>query len=293
MSADSAPGHHATLAQAQAAALSQGLDHRDVQLMLQHVVQQSRSWVLTHDDKRLTGAQQLEFEQMCTRRLASEPMAYLLGDWEFYGHRLRTTPDVLIPRPDTETLVDWALEILRVQPGETNPHVLDMGTGSGAIAISLASACPKATVLATDISVAALAIAEENIARIAPKVATAHGSWWQAVPKGPMFDLIVSNPPYIAGDDHHLDALSYEPRSALTPGGDGLAAIREIVNAAPAHMRQGAWLLLEHGWDQAEQVRNLLAAAGLANPVTRHDIDGRERCTGAQLLKHPPTRQQT
>jgi len=283
VSASTAPLGQPNLAQALATARARGLDRLDAQLLLQHLLHQPRSWVLAHDDTLLLPAQQTEFETLCSRRLAGEPVAYLLGDWGFRGLSLRVSPAVLIPRPDTETLVDWALELLQQPLSTATPQVIDLGTGSGAVAISVARAWPAAQVVATDISEAALAVARDNIARLAPQVTTARGSWWQAVPGKRQFDLAVSNPPYIAGDDPHLMALTHEPQEALTPGADGLDAIRQIVADAPAHLRPGAWLLLEHGWDQAEQVATLMRAAGFALPLTRLDIDGRARCTGARL----------
>ena len=270
------------LAQALTRARQMGLDRLDAQWLLQHLMQQPRSWVLAHDDTQLSATQWAKFEALCTRRMSGEPVAYLLESWGFHGHRLRVTPDVLIPRPDTETLVDWALDLLRQDSSIKTPRVIDLGCGSGAVAISLACAVPDARVLATDISEAALAIARQNIQRLAPQINTASGSWWQAVPPGEQFDLALSNPPYIAEDDDHLAALAYEPRSALTPGGDGLGAIRQIASGAKAHLRSGAWLLLEHGWNQAEQVTTILKSAGLTAPQTRLDIDGRSRCTGAR-----------
>lgn len=269
------------VAQALVTARTRGLDRLDAQLLLQHLFQQPRSWLLAHDDTLLSAAQQAEFDTLCTRRLGGEPVAYLLGEWAFHGHRLRVSPEVLIPRPDTETLVEWALELLSQHPPVAEPQVIDLGTGSGAIAISVACAWPAAQVLATDVSAPALAVARGNIAQLAPRVTTAQGSWWQAVAGDRLFDLALANPPYIAGDDQHLAALGFEPRGALTPEGDGLDAIRQIVAGAPGHLRPGAWLLLEHGWDQAEQVTAILKSAGFGPAVTRPDIDGRARCTGA------------
>ncbi|OYU42336.1 MAG: hypothetical protein CFE44_24550 [Burkholderiales bacterium PBB4] len=188
---------------------------------------------------------------------------------------------MLIPRPDTETLVDWAIELLRQDAAIDQPKVIDLGTGSGAIAISVACAVPTVRMLATDVSEAALAVARDNCARLAPSITTAQGSWWQAVPDGSVFDLALSNPPYIAGNDPHLAVLTHEPRRARTPEGDGLEAIRQIVAGASQHLHPGAWLLLEHGWDQSEAVTAILQAAGFASTATRLDIDGRARCTGA------------
>jgi release factor glutamine methyltransferase len=271
-----------TLAQALAHTQRLGLDRLDAQLLLQHLLGRPRSWLLAHDDAPLEPAQAQRFEALCRRRADGEPLAYLIGVWGFHGHEFIVSPDVLIPRPDTETLVDWALELLRGMD-QDGAEVLDLGTGSGAIAISLALAHPSARVSATDVSGTALAIARQNIERLAPDAVTIWpGNWWQAVPDMARFDLVVSNPPYIAGDDAHLLGLAHEPRLALTPGGPGLSAIESIIMGAHRHLRQGAWLLIEHGWDQAESVRTLFTRAGYAAPTTRTDLDARERCTGAQ-----------
>jgi release factor glutamine methyltransferase len=161
--------------------------------------------------------------------------------------------------------------------------VLDLGTGSGAIALAVAHSHPAARVSATDLSPAALAVAQANAQRLHLAVSFSRGGWWQAVPGDACFDLVLSNPPYIAGDDPHLPALRHEPLLALTPGGDGLGALREIIAGAPAHLAPGGWLLLEHGWDQAEAVAALLRAAGFHSVATRFDLEGRPRCTGGRL----------
>jgi release factor glutamine methyltransferase len=188
------------------------------------------------------------------------------------------TPAVLVPRPDTEVLVDWALERL-VQPERS--CVLDLGTGSGAIAVTLAHRRPDATVTATDIDANALAVARGNAKSLGARVHFELGPWWQPV-CARSFDLVVSNPPYIAADDPHLVALAHEPQQALTPGGDGLDAIRQIVAGARAHLNPDGWLLLEHGHDQGTAVRGLMQAAGLVGIQTRRDLAGLERCTGAR-----------
>ena len=212
------------------------------------------------------------------RRAAGEPLAYLLGEKEFHGLLLHVDANVLVPRPDTEVLVDWALELLA---GMTAPRVVvDLGTGSGAIALAVKHGCPGATVLATDTSPAALDVARGNARRLALDVAFAQSSWWAAL-AGRTFDLILSNPPYIAAGDPHLTALRHEPALALTPGGDGLDALREIVGGAAHHMTPGTWLLLEHGYDQADAVRALLREHGFEGVATRHDLGGQPRCTGA------------
>jgi release factor glutamine methyltransferase len=189
---------------------------------------------------------------------------------------------VLVPRPDTECLVDWALDLLRTWPPKPPPRVLDLGTGSGAIAFAVAHSHPAARVSATDLSPAALAVAQANARRLHLAVDFAAGAWWQAIPGDACFDLVLSNPPYIAGDDPHLPALRHEPLLALTPGGDGLAALCEIIGGAAAHLAPGGWLLLEHGWDQADAVAALLGAAGFEQRATRFDLEGRPRCTGGR-----------
>jgi release factor glutamine methyltransferase len=199
---------------------------------------------------------------------------------------LQVSPVVLVPRPDTETLVDWALQCLAASPAP-RPEVLDMGTGSGAIALAIAQSWPAAHVTATDLSEAALDVARMNAARLQLALDTASGDWWQAV-QGRRFDLAMSNPPYIAGDDPHLPALRHEPRLALTPGGDGLASIRSIVAGAEQGLRPGAWLLIEHGWDQASAVRALLSDAGFDDVQTREDLGRRPRCSGGR--RRPDTR---
>lgn len=269
-----------TVTQALALARSIGVERLDAQLLLGHHLQQSRSWLMAHDDALLPDATEAAFEADCRRSVDDVPLAYLTGEQAFHGLVLQVSPAVLVPRPDTETLVDWALQCLAESPA-SQPDVLDLGTGSGAIALALAQAWPAARVTATDLSEAALAVARANATRLQLALETAAGDWWRAVPQR-RFDLVVSNPPYIAGDDPHLPALRHEPRLALTPEGDGLASIRSIVAGAPFGLSPGAWLLIEHGWDQAEAVRALLAAAGFTDVQTRQDLGQRPRCSGGR-----------
>lgn len=299
MSADGAapPAPSVREALAQAAAL--GLDRIDAHALLGHALQRPRAWLIAHDADLLPAAAAQAFASACRQRADGVPVAYLLGEREFHGLTLQLTRDVLVPRPDTETLVDWALELLPAlagpgagatgatgttgapgAPDTDGPRVLDLGTGSGAIALAVAHRHPAARVLATDLSPAALAVAQGNARRLGLPVTFAAGAWWQAVPAGARFDLVLSNPPYIAGNDPHLPALRHEPTMALTPGGDGLDAYRAIVAGAPAHLAAGAWLLFEHGFDQAAAVGALLRAAGFARVATRPDLAGRPRCTG-------------
>jgi len=217
------------------------------------------------------------FDAAVQRRAAGEPLAYLVGEREFRGLALTVTAAVLVPRPETEGLVEWALEV--APPGA---DVADLGTGSGAIALALRHARADLSVTATDTSAGALAVARANAARLRLPVTLAQGDWWAPL-AGRRFDVAVSNPPYVAGGDPHLAALQHEPRAALTPEGDGLAAIRTIVAGAAAHLRPGGWLLLEHGHDQGQAARSLMAGAGFEAVATRTDLAGLDRCTGGHL----------
>ncbi len=261
-----------TVAEALAWARQHGLDRLEAQALLAHALAQTRTWLLTHDDASVPdGALAL-----LQRRLDGEPVAYLTGTQEFHGLTLKVTPDTLVPRPDTETLVDWALDLL---PPDAPATVLDLGTGSGAIALALAHRRPRAEVHAVDASAGALSAARDNGERLGLRVHWHLGSWFKPV-GGRRFDLIVSNPPYIRDDDPHLPALRHEPRSALTAGADGLDDLRVIVAAAPQHLTRGAWLLLEHGWDQADAVAALMQTAGFDAVQHRLDLAGHRRCTG-------------
>lgn len=268
-----------TVAQALAQALSLGMDRLEAQTLLGQVLGQERAWLLAHDGDHLSAAQHAHYGSLLRRRLDDEPIAYLRGWQEFHGLRLRVNASTLVPRPDTETLVDWALELLQQLPREA--QVLDLGTGSGAIALALKHRRPDARVTATDQSEAALSVAQGNGVELNLEVEWRLGNWWQALAHR-HFDLIVSNPPYIAANDRHLPALRHEPLSALTPGGDGLDALREISRGAPTHLKPGGWLLLEHGFDQADAVASALLQAGFPATQLRRDLSGNPRCTGAQ-----------
>lgn len=268
-------------AQIKSLLLDTRLPRLEVRMLLEHVLAKPRAWLLAHDTDPLAPEVAVAYEALAQRRLAGEPMAYLLGQREFMGHAFRVTPDVLIPRPDTEVLVETALECVAALPA---PAVLDLGTGSGAIAISIALARRDARVMASDVSAAALAVAAGNAWELTASVRFVEGSWYDAVPAGEGFDLIVSNPPYVASDDPHLGQgdVRFEPRGALTDGADGLEDLRRIVAGAHRHLKAGGALWMEHGWDQAEAVRGLLAAAGFADVHSRRDLAGIERISGGR-----------
>ncbi|MDE2077891.1 MAG: peptide chain release factor N(5)-glutamine methyltransferase [Burkholderiales bacterium] len=269
-----------TIEQAMLAARRAGVDRLDIQVMLTTLLGQSRSWLLAHDRDPLPQAVLPTLRHWIERRAAGEPLAYLLGEKEFFGLNFRVNPEVLIPRPDTEILVEWALEHL---PLDQHRDVLDLGTGSGAIALAVAHQRPQAAVTAVDASPAALETARRNAERLGVSVRFRLGSWLAPVGSD-RFDLIVSNPPYIAEGDAHLPALKHEPITALTSGPDGLDDIRHIVTQAKTHLRPGGWLLLEHGFDQAGAVSQLLKQAGYDQVTTRRDLGGQNRCTGGQTL---------
>lgn len=269
-----------TIAQALQHCIALGLDRLDAQLLLLHLVgreSHDRAWLLAHDADTLPPTQWAALEAAALRRAAGEPVAYLVGQKEFYGLNLQVSADVLVPRPDTETLVEWALETLEPTP---DARVMDLGSGSGAIALALKATRPKLQVEAVDFSHAALAVAQGNAQRLGLEVAFSLGSWLSSA-EG-KFQVIVSNPPYIREDDEHLPALRFEPRQALTAGTDGLDDIRTIIRQAPEHLLAGGWLLFEHGYDQAGDVRGLLAAAGFSDVQSRLDLAGIERCSGGR-----------
>ena len=269
-----------TLQDALTQAQALGLERIDAQLLLLHALGRAdagRAWLLAHNSDALPDGVHTRFITLCQRRAAGEPVAYLRGCKEFYGLTLHIDARVLDPRPDTETLVDWALEVLAPLP---TPRVLDLGTGSGAIALALQHQRPTAHVSAIDASADALAVAQANAKRLGLAVQFAPGNWLHGV-AGP-FDAIVSNPPYIAAADPHLAALRHEPLQALASGADGLDDIRTIIAQAPARLRPGGWLLLEHGWDQAQAVQALLHAGGWTQVQSRKDLGGIARCSGGQ-----------
>jgi len=274
-----------TLAQALAQAQSAGLPRLDARMLLLHLLGRSphdRAWLIAHDDAPLDAALLPRWNGLIGQRLTGVPVAYLIGRKAFYGLELHVDAHTLDPREDTETLVDWALALL---PQDASMRVLDLGTGSGAVALAIAHERPAAHVTATDASPGALTAARANGQRLGLSVLWLQGAWhdWFApLAAGEQFDLIVSNPPYIAADDPHLSALAHEPQTALISGADGLDDIRRIVAGATAHLAPGGWLLLEHGHDQAQAVRGLLAQAAYDQPQSRRDLAGIERCSGGQ-----------
>lgn len=259
-----------------------GVDKLDAHLLMAFCTARSRTWLIAHDDHTLPADQHAQFTSLVTRRAGGEPLAYLLGEKEFHGLNLKVNAHVLVPRPDTEVVVEWALEVLRTElSGRAAPRVIDLGCGSGAIALALKQAWPLAEVMAVDASVEALAVARVNAEALGLNVRFLPSDWWQGV-SGERFDLAVSNPPYIAENDPHLDALRHEPTMALTSGPDGLDALRVIIAGAGAHLQENSWLLLEHGHDQSTPVQALLGHSGFRQPQSRPDLAGHLRCSGGR-----------
>lgn len=253
----------------------------DADVLLGWVLGRERAWLRCHDRDALEPAALAAFDAAVTLRMAGEPVAYIIGVRGFWSLDLAVTPATLIPRPETELLVEWALECL---PADEPRRVLDLGTGSGAIALAVKRERPRCAVTAVDLSAAALAVAAGNAERLGLQVTFRESDWFAAL-AGERFDLLLANPPYIAPDDPHLGQgdLRYEPRHALAAAEAGLADLRRLAEAAPAHLAPGGWLLLEHGYDQGAAVRALLAANGFAEPATRRDLAGHERITGGRL----------
>jgi len=253
----------------------------DAELLLLHALGKPRSWLFAHVDDALEMDVQTAFLALVERRAGGEPVAYITGRQGFWSQELEVTPATLIPRPETELLVELALARL---PRDAPCRAADLGTGSGAIALAIASERPQAQVVATDASAAALAVARRNAQRLGiGNVIFAHGDWLAPL-AGQRFALIASNPPYIEAGDPHLAQgdLRFEPTTALAAGLDGLDAIRRIVHAARAHLDPGGWLLFEHGWNQGVASRALLAETGYAEVFTAQDLERRDRVSGGR-----------
>lgn len=271
------------------ATLADGLLPRlETRMLWQHVLGCTHAWLVAHDTDPLDAAQTAQFLALRARRLQGEPMAYLLGSREFMGHDFMVSPAVLIPRPETELLVDCVLQAagrIRRATGRTTIDVLELGTGSGAIAVSAALADAGLAVTATDLSQEALAVAQQNAARLGGIVEFRAGSWYDAISVQKQYDIIVSNPPYIASGDAHLQQgdLRFEPFQALTDGADGMQALRAIIDGAVRHLTPGGEVWLEHGWDQAQGVRACLREAGFDDVRSQTDLAGIERVSGATL----------
>jgi len=265
-----------TITQALAAAR---LDPVDARALLRHVLGASDAHLIAHSGQALSDAQSGLYAALVARRRVGEPVAYIVGAREFFSLEFKITPAVLIPRPETEALVEFALE--RIGPDSVR-RVLDLGTGSGCVAISIARHRPRAQVVAVDSSPAALAVARENARRHAVTNLEVTASDWFSALAGRKFDLIVANPPYIAAGDPHLAQgdLRFEPPDALAAGADGLDCVRLIIASAPQYLGDGGWLAFEHGYDQAARCRELLATAGFKEVFSRADLAGIERVSG-------------
>lgn len=249
----------------------------DSEVLLAHVLETGRSFLYANPELELSRQRVKAFKRLLMRRAKGEPVAYLTGSCEFWSLPLEVNPAVLIPRPETELLVETALQQI---PHGADWRIADLGTGSGAIAVALASECRRCEIHATDISREALKVAQANADKLGVgNIRFHHGSWTE--PLEGVFDLIASNPPYVDAGDPHLDQgdLRHEPRMALTPGKDGLDAIREIARVSVSRLVTGGWLLLEHGWEQGPEVRQILGECGFENVETQRDLQGHERVT--------------
>lgn len=249
----------------------------EAEVLLSSLLDKPRTYLVAWPEMQLSPEQAESFNSMIERRATHEPIAYITGCREFWSLNLEVTPDTLIPRPETETLVEMALEQI---PQKGSMNIADMGTGSGAIAAAIASERPMCNILATDYSPKTLVVAERNFHRLGlGNIKTSMGEWCNALPTGEQFDIIVSNPPYVAEGDGHLahDGLPWEPQRALRSGDDGLDDIGRIIAGTPDHLTAGGWLFLEHGFDQGDRVRSLLKQAGFFAIHTSQDMSGRDR----------------
>ncbi len=289
MKADSGPTPPATIGQALEIAqthlstLPDGTPRLEAEVLLAHILGTPRTHLIAWPDKRLSTRQQASFQALIRRRLQGEPLAYLTGQREFWSLPLMVTPATLIPRPETERLVERALELI---PKDARREIVDLGTGSGAIAAAIATERPLSNIIATDVDSASLAVASANFLRLGLSNVTCRpGEWCTALPDQHHFDLILSNPPYVAEGDPHLqqDGLPWEPVAALTGGADGLRDICNIIRQAPAHLKPGGWLLLEHGFEQGSAVRNLLTLQGFQEARTLQDLAHRDRLSEGRM----------
>ena len=277
-----------TIAQALKQAIKQLSDIRDTiprleaEILLSSLLDKPRSYLMAWPDKELTREQMDSFQVMIERRTTHEPIAYITGCREFWSLNLEVTPDTLIPRPETEILVEMALEHI---PKQQPMNIADLGTGSGAIAAAIGCERPLCHILATDFSQETLKVAQRNFSRLGlSNIKTSMGEWCHALPPEQLFDIIVSNPPYVAEGDGHLahDGLPWEPQRALRSGDDGLNDISQIISDAPDHIASGGWLFLEHGFDQGDRVRSLLKKAGFSSIDTSLDLSGHDRVSAGR-----------
>ena len=258
----------------------------DAELLLAHCLDKPRSYLYSRPEEPLSPACWQQYQQLVERRLEPTPIAYLLGTREFYSLEFATRKQALVPRPETELLVDLALQLL---PREQSIRVCDLGTGTGIIAITLKSERPMAQVYATDVDPACLALAQENAARHAADVEWIESDWYRELPRALRFDLIISNPPYIAADHPFLDQgdLPAEPRLALTPGNTGLEALQQIIEGAQQHLVSGGYIILEHGYDQQTPVADMLATNGFTGIRCEYDLNGLPRTSIAKRVENP------
>jgi len=277
-----------SIEQALAWAQASGITRIEAQLLMLHTLKRplnDRAWLYLHESEPLQAASLLSFKAVVNRRLGHEPMAYITGQKEFFGLTLAIDKRVLDPRADTETLVDWALEIMSPDKESTSSgskQVLDLGCGSGAIALAIKAHAKEASVTAIDQSLDALEVAQKNANTLGLNIAFKQSSWFEAL-VGERFDVVVSNPPYIDANDPHLALLQHEPQNALVSADKGLTDIQAIVQNSPDHLNHMGWLLIEHGFEQAPNVSKILQNAGFEHIQTRFDLAGLPRCTGGQL----------
>lgn len=260
---------------------SKRINRFEAKLLLAHCLGVGRTYLITHDKDCLPELVLKQYEDCVSAREKKMPIPYITGKQEFFGRSFSVTPDVLIPRPDTETLIEFILEKTL---GRGPLSLLDLGTGSGCIAITLALENPCLTVSATDINEKSLAVAKSNAVQLNANISFFSGDWFKALTSPKLFDLIVSNPPYIDSHDKHLENLPFEPIGALTDGFDGLTHIRHLIKEAPNYLRHNGLLAFEHGWDQAEKVRSFFSNTLWTNVITIKDLGGNDRVTAANLL---------